>query len=588
MKIQRVRIQSYKSFADSDWVELSPHFTVLVGQNNAGKSAFLQSLDVNTFEPQSHRSSKIPENAAGMASVVNLSMVVPGEELKQLALNEATFFLPTDSELADKIVSLLLDQTNTFNVTVQSFAGISFTPSTNYNFSSGNHTSCRIDVDRATRTISSMSTHQYGSAADSIPAFLTSILRDNIFFFKAERYAIGRCQMSVGNKLTPNASNLPFVLSRLNKDHRNMELFQKLVSEILPSIKRVLVWSDDNQVVISIQSHKDMRPDLAVPLNECGTGVSQVLAMIYVVVAYPAAQLIIDEPNSFLHPSATRRLLNVLRRFDQHQYILSTHSSDVIAAIQPEKLLLLRWDQAEEQTVILDNSGDDVEHLKASLTELGVGLSDVFGYDTVVFVEGPTEAECFPLLVPKGNMKAVNFVAMKEASALTKTKPDTMFAIYSKGVAGSALLPPTTRFSFDPDGRTSAQKADVIRASKGAAKFLGLPMFENYLLHPPSISTLLRRLDESGSETDTGRIQGWIDENFQRFPVKGIENTSPASCDAAKLLDALFSTLTKARHEYRKVEHGRELTRIIHAQEPEHLSDLVNYISELLEEGKSD
>ncbi|MGO7917469.1 AAA family ATPase, partial [Rhizobium ruizarguesonis] len=53
------------------------------------------------------------------------------------------------------------------------------------------------------------------------------------------------------------------------------------------------------------------------------------LSILYVAIAFPAAQIIIDEPNSFLHPSATRRLLNVLRRFDQHQFLLSTHCSSM-------------------------------------------------------------------------------------------------------------------------------------------------------------------------------------------------------------------------------------------------------------------
>jgi len=308
-----------------------------------------------------------------------------------------------------------------------------------------------------------------------------------------------------------------------------------------------------------------------------------VLAILYVVVTYPAAQIIVDEPNSFLHPAATRRLLAVLRRFDQHQYLLTTHTADVIAATRPEKLLLLRWDEQESQTVIVSNSGATVEHLRSSLSEIGATLSDVFGFDLVVFVEGSTERECFPLFLPLENRSAVNFVAMKEPSGLTSKKSGGLFDIYSRGVAGSALLPPRTRFSFDRDGRTATEVADTVRTSKGSAYFLDRPMYESYLLHPEALSTLLKRLDGATNANTPAAIEQWLSANYERFPVKGLPVSSLANCDAAKLLDAMFKAFTEARFEYNKVEHGKELTQWILANDDAWLADLLEYIAKLLQ-----
>jgi predicted ATPase len=84
------------------------------------------------------------------------------------------------------------------------------------------------------------------------------------------------------------------------------------------------------------------------PLSECGTGIGQVLAMLYVVLTAEVPRtIIIDEPQSFLHPGAIRKLLDILKGYPQHQFIVSTHSSVVATASNPKTLLLLRKEGTE-------------------------------------------------------------------------------------------------------------------------------------------------------------------------------------------------------------------------------------------------
>ena len=126
-------------------------------------------------------------------------------------------------------------------------------------------------------------------------------------------------------------------------------------------------------------------------------------------------------PTAFVAPVPRSALLQVMRRFTSHQFILTTHSADVIAVAQPERLLLFRWDAEQGATTIAGSDGTDIDHLKSSLGELGATVADVFGYDMVVFVEGPTEAACFPLLMPPDSLIArPTFYSMREASALPR------------------------------------------------------------------------------------------------------------------------------------------------------------------------
>ncbi|MBB4439876.1 MULTISPECIES: AAA family ATPase [Rhizobium] len=587
MKIEAVRIQSFKSFDDSGWVELSEHFTVLVGQNNAGKSAFLQAFTTAPFISNPHQSALLPEGAAFPDTVISFRLKIDGQELLERAFHWTSIQVPTTGDLREGVLEKhftssrtheleMRHGTNNFNMPAAPAYGL-------FDAEQVTVLTAHAYIDRYTRSFRQVHLQQTQPPGDHIPNLVGDVFTRTTFLFNAERYSIGRCAMDSKDRLAPDARNLPYMLLKLNRDHNRMEQFQKLVREVLPSIRRILISAMGTEVEISVQSHGSMREDLAIPLNECGTGVAQVLAILYVAVAYPAAQIIIDEPNSFLHPAATRRLLNVLRRFDQHQFLLSTHAPEVIAATRPEKLMLLQWDEEQSQTVITSNSGDDIDHIRTSLSEIGASLADVFGYDVVVFVEGPTEKACFPLLLPPENKTAINFVAMREASGLTSTKPQALFDIYANGVAGSALLPPITRFSFDREGRSEQQRADILRASRGAARFLPRPMLENYLLHPPALSDLLQRLDGRTDKTAPNAIIRWIDGNFAKHSVKGVPNTSPATCDAAKLLGAMFDELTENRFEYRKVEHGEDLTRWLLENDRSSLDELVAHLKALLD-----
>ena len=334
---------------------------------------------------------------------------------------------------------------------------------------------------------------------------------------------------------------------------------------------------------ISIQSDPSYREDLAIPLDQSGTGVAQVVAILYVLVAYDQAQIVIDEPNSFLHPGAIRRLLNVLKRFDNHQYVLTTHTADVISIVEPERLLLLTWDDDRRETSISSSSGADIEHVKAALGEIGASVSDVFGYDVVVFVEGPTEAACFPLLVPAGSRLAINFVPMREASAFSVRDPRELFDIYRRAVDAGTILPQVTRFSFDREGRSDKQVEDMERAARGAgdAAFLPGMMYESHLLHPAALATLLNGLSgESGHAVET--VASFIEREWPGHGVKGVENTSLMTCDAARLLAALVSQSTEARHQYNKIEHGKKLTAWLIANAADHLAAVRAHVESLL------
>ena len=86
MKIKAVRIRSYKGIADSNWIELSPHVTVLVGQNNAGKTAFLECLETRSLVSHPHRSPILGKGEGIRQTEVGFQVEVTGAETTRQAI----------------------------------------------------------------------------------------------------------------------------------------------------------------------------------------------------------------------------------------------------------------------------------------------------------------------------------------------------------------------------------------------------------------------------------------------------------------------------------------------------------------------
>jgi len=180
--------------------------------------------------------------------------------------------------------------------------------------------------------------------------------------------------------------------------------FNEHVSIIFPEIKGITVppgpTGDQVQILVWSIDPNTEREDLAIPLSESGTGIGQVLAMLYVLLTaeYPRT-IIIDEPQSFLNPGAVRKLLEILKQYSQHQFIITTHSPEIVSLVNPQTLFLLRKVEAETMITQLDSA--EAQDQKLLLSEVGARLSDVFGADNILWVEGATEEVSFPLIVEK-------------------------------------------------------------------------------------------------------------------------------------------------------------------------------------------
>jgi hypothetical protein len=406
MRLKSIRILNYKGFADSGPIALGNNWTAVVGRNNAGKTALLECFEFHNFSNKPHRNiSQALGAPLAPESRVEISLSISGKELERALLvwgNEVSIPVP-DSDRTETFIQAKFFGTSNHTFTIYKTGGVDWRanqyPSHDlFQSSGGGHIYSYLGgLTTDQQSLSLRGPHQ--NANDSVPSLVGHAIASSSYVFRAERRVSGTSGMQDHLSLAPDASNLPGALNYLYTSNPvQFERLLKLVRQVLPDIQMITIPPVGGNVVqIKIWNcgYQEERSDLAIPLEECGTGIGQVLAILFVAVTAVSGRIIvIDEPNSFLHPGASRVLMQLLRDFHDHQFIITTHSPEIIAATDPDKLIVVQW--LENQSRAMAHDGAAIAGMRTALDELGVRLSDVFGYDAIAWVEGPNRSKVLP------------------------------------------------------------------------------------------------------------------------------------------------------------------------------------------------
>jgi hypothetical protein len=332
-------------------------------------------------------------------------------------------------------------------------------------------------------------------------------------------------------------------------------------------------------------------------MESAGSGVWQVLSLVYAL--YTAEEpkvFLIDEPNNYLHPKAVLDLIALLRSHPQHQYVIATHSPEVIAACEPGIVHRVWLEDGESQFEQIDPS--EVEDQRRILRGLGVRLSAFFGADEVLWVEGPTEEAVFPKLLTPEELSGLRFLAVHDTGAFDPKDPRRVAAIYEKLVRGVALIPPAVGFLFDREDRSEADVA-ALKAKVGSKlELTKRRLVECYFLDLQAVAdTITDEMRASGPadfQLTKERIEEWIrgraKERGGKYSAAKSYDEDPAkwreTVDAANLLKDLFGTLTDQMLAFRKTWHGPAIVDRILARDPTFLAPLRNELLAVIRRGR--
>lgn len=618
MRISSFRIKNYKSYEDSGELKLGSGFNIIIGQNNVGKTALLEALSLK-FSAKPHKSLisiPRPTSSINPMTSADVTLTVSGEELRDILLNSINNInLPKPAhDLSDTplqfLNSILSRSEINFSLSLNSnndaTANWQITKFPTHQIYSCIHGTGGRDYFVIKATSDRSDFQEIGSTSDNenldFGLYVAHQLRERIYAFRAERLNVSSCAFGSNSVLLPNASNLPEVLYVLQSNNPSrFKRFNHLVRQIFPSIYEISVKPKGNnsvEIVVWPEDPVTERADLAIELSESGTGIGQVLAILYVAISSNFSRtIIVDEPNSFLHPGAARKLIEILRGFPQHQYIVTTHSTEIIKAADPGNLTLIRWEKPKS---ILENlDAKKISEVQKCLIEVGAKLSDVYSADNILWVEGPTEEECFPKILHRIGKKSIvgtSILGVKNTGDFSGKHKKLILNIYKKLSTGNALLPKALAFVFDREDLTPCEMDDVKRESKELVHFLPRHTYENYLLHPTALTATINSLtsfqDGSVEKITEDSILNWLQQNggkkkYLNTPSGSISITDKdwlRDVHGAKLLADLFQEVSDEKEEYRKTSHSIELTNWLIENDPRAFQELEEFLSAIVKE----
>jgi len=597
MFIASCQVKNYKSFGASEIIRLAPGFNLIVGKNNAGKTAFIEALS-HQFTDKPHRTmATIPysNQSPGELSSISVTVGVSRKEAYQFFSQLTPILVPIKSPKdVQHTVSALRDYLAgscavryDFDKNGFSAIGLEGFPS---NTSSGQvvRVACEGGTEELYLPTDTRRLRDFGLT--DFARRLAENCKPLIYLFRAERPNLGECASGTGSQLAPDARNLAEVLHRLQSNVQRFARFVNEVRTVLPDVKHIsadLTSQQNVRLHVWPVDAETERQDLALPLSDCGTGVGQVIAMLYVVFTSDAPRiLIIDEPQSFLHPDAIRKLFDVLKRYSQHQFIITTHSPAVVTAANPATVILLRLDAGQTKAEAIDVN--ETSELRLFLSEIGARLSDVFGADQILWVEGRTEEICLRRVVERISKKellGVEIIGVTHVGELEGKHAKTVLEIYDRLCKGRGLLPPAIGFCFDREGRTADERKRLTQNSNGMIQFIPRRMYENYLLNPKAIASVLTESDSTrGRPIVEQEISEWLQKKGRSrayLPAKQAGDWN-VLVDAAKLLNDLFNEITETRVCYDKIKHGLKLTDWLIQNSPGDLKELAEFLTGIL------
>ena len=229
-------------------------------------------------------------------------------------------------------------------------------------------------------------------------------------------------------------------------------------------------------------------------LKDLGTGVEQLLMTLAVgLMEAPPFTLVVEEPETNLHPAGQRALLGHLQRWaEDRQIIAVTHSP-----------VMLNWSPGGDRLwhVTRSESDSKVDMVDADplpvLTSLGVQLSDILSADRVLVLEGPSDQDVLAVWFPE--VLRSPRVAVLYGDGGDNARHAHRLAEWLSGADRAS--PRRVLYLRDRD-ELSAGALDKLSRSPTVC-LLARRELENYLLDPAGIATALTSLKPPANDLPT-------------------------------------------------------------------------------------
>jgi AAA domain, putative AbiEii toxin, Type IV TA system len=528
-----IRVSNFASFVDSEPFTIRDGLNVFLGINNSGKTALLLAiagLSESAWQNQSFREFMPGYFHKDADPMLTVEFILPADQrekvLRRLCeLGGNPDFDPTPSSVPESLRFQWLLIENRAALCGMLFRG--GPDSTERNLI--NWAGVVIEHPQGKQRVYGSSglpgsrgrtNHATDFFIAQDPVFLTSNLGwPSIFsspiILSAQRRSPARMQYVHTVELDSIGSNLALVLATawlttesLPNGRDLVKRIESYMGHIFPEIKGIRtpsIPSPNTGLPSSVEVVIDLTNGRTVSLDRSGTGVQQMLCLVTgAVLTQKQTLFLIDEPHSFLHPAAERGLLELLENLTaerHHIFVIATHSH-IFASHARERIYAVSMIGASSKVRTIDG-------VQKALDTLGVRNMDLFTYDMILFVEGPSDCDVFQKVLahfhPNRQLDRMKIVPLGGDGLLKSKTRRQVVKILVRSNATETHVP--LILIFDSNDWNASEQQDLRQVCKqsqtAGVHFLALPELENYLLEPTAIAHVIN--EKLGSDAGVER-----------------------------------------------------------------------------------
>ena len=603
MKLLGVEFSDFACF-DRQFVPIRPGVNLLVGKNNAGKTALLRGLGALVGIPVGNDSQQLspPAELAGYIRRPQKEAFV----LEVLYRIEDTDRYYIDGAPEEWWAQVLQRGTARWkfaahpNVNILQFleCRLDFPPT-----QSGITTGVALNTEAANAGYGplkypEMTRLRHGALGEQIPhssLLLWSFGKGttqtvpleqlrNVRLTRPHRAALEYQNMATQRVLREDGSNLaPFLQTLQGLDRPTFDVIERLLIKVFPEFKRIDPTPGENNVV-TIQFTRSQGGQ-RVTLANCGTGVEQILCLAaFVATTTKPGIILLDEPHSYLHPYAERALVQFLSEHPEHYYVISTHSAVLMNSVDADRITNISPPgQPFKET-------PDAPRTAPILRDLGYRNSDALFADRLIIVEGDSDSVILPILlgksvgVPEFDLSTTQFPFLGGVGDGAKVL-QTAILRYEQLLCSLGRSDMPRIYVFDGDKKPEDE--NLLKGTKNLATgehiksaFLPRLELENYLLVPEAVSEAINEELEFQGEAQrctkdeiSSSIAKHLESDDAKLFPKGKEGDDPAKkVKASTLLSRIYDTYSL---RYHKEQSGRLIAQHMTKENQRLLQELV-------------
>ena len=311
--LKTLTIKRFKGIENLD-LELKD-INIIVGSNNSGKSSILQAIH---FAVSIAQSRKLLGDQSSMTSET-VSFTIASQQILYTPLND----------VMSLAMNRQLTQGNTKAITIE------------FELESGYQGSVMVKRGKNKNLSISLSGQQVISYLEDIKLPFSVYVPGLAGISKTESFvAYGLLLRAVAR----GDANLVLrnVLYKLKQDTNKWQLFMSSLQEVFPDTDILVKFDDSVDEFIDVVMNKN---SIELPLDSAGTGFLQTTQIFSYIYWFEPKVVLLDEPDSHLHPNNQRSLAKVLTQIARDksiQVLIATHSRHILDSLESINRIWLR------------------------------------------------------------------------------------------------------------------------------------------------------------------------------------------------------------------------------------------------------